>query len=70
MTATTTEFSVSDFNRTAFPWVVGCGGTEIPMVRSGIKHLYVWNTATKKHGYYLFGADMFVDDNWFELKGY
>lgn len=42
-------------------WQVGAGGTEVPFVYNGKWFLYVWNTITRKHAYYSYADDTFVD---------
>lgn len=58
-----------EFNRTAFPWQVACDGHEIPMrLGAGEWALYCWNVKDKKHGYYLFEKDVFVDEYYFSIE--
>ena len=55
-----------EFNRTAFPWQVAGGGTEIPMrLGAGEWAIYCWNVKEKRHGYYLFEKDVFVGEEYF-----
>lgn len=42
-------------------WQIGAGGTERPFVKNGKWYLYCWNFKTKKHAYYSYKDDTFVD---------
>lgn len=57
-----------EFDRTAFPWRVAGGGTEIPMMLGKTREwaIYCFNNNTEKYGYYLFGKDIFVSDDYFD----
>lgn len=65
-----TQDNSREFNKTAFPWQVGGGGTEIPMRTGATREwaIYCFNYVTKKHGYYLFDKDVFVDEYYFSVK--
>lgn len=50
-------------------YVVGCGGTETPMVYDHKTYLYVWNIVTNCYEYYCWETDMFIHANeapWFK----
>lgn len=50
----------------AFPWQVGCGGTEVPFSLKGRRYIYVWNQVERRHYYYSFSEDIFISDSDFQ----
>ena len=39
-------------------WVAACGGRETVFTHDGVEWLYVWNPATREHGYLNVGTDI------------